>query len=122
MALIHPPDMSLFDDVSEGEREVFHFLTNSPRPERDFIGWYRPRIRSVEPDFVLLSNTQGLLVIEVKDWANHQIKGADRVRPTAETREGLMRLLYVAMTRAKHRLVIPYVEDSEFIERMRACL
>jgi hypothetical protein len=77
MALILPPDMILFDDVSEGEREVFHFLRNSARPDKYFVCWYRPSFRGDEPDFVLLSKKQGLLVIEVKDWAIHQIKEAD---------------------------------------------
>ena len=48
--------------------------------------------------------------------------GADRIQPTDDTRARLTRLLYLAMTRAKHRLVIPYVEESEFIQLMRHCL
>jgi hypothetical protein len=47
--------------------------------------------------------------------------GADRIIPTDETRERLIRLLYVAITRAKQRLVIPYVEETEFISRFKAC-
>jgi ATP-dependent exoDNAse (exonuclease V) beta subunit len=48
--------------------------------------------------------------------------GADRIIPTDETRERLTRLLYVAITRAKYRLVIPYVEETEFISQMKFCL
>jgi len=48
--------------------------------------------------------------------------GADGLQPTDETRQKLTRLLYVALTRAKHRLVIPYIQDSEFITRMEKCL
>lgn len=48
--------------------------------------------------------------------------GADRIQPKDDTRDHLIRLLYVVITRAKHRLVIPYVEESEFIVRMKACL
>jgi hypothetical protein len=48
--------------------------------------------------------------------------GADRVVPTDETRDRLIRLLYVAITRAKYRLVIPYVEETEFTARFMACL
>jgi len=40
------------------------------------------------------------------------------VEKVVETRT----LLYVAMTRAKHRLVIPYVVESEFIRRMKKSL
>ena len=39
-----------------------------------------------------------------------------------ETRDRLTRLLYVAITRAKYRLVIPYTEETEFIDRFMACL
>jgi hypothetical protein len=48
--------------------------------------------------------------------------GADQIVPTDETRERLIRLLYVAITRAKFRLVIPYVEETEFIARFKTCL
>jgi ATP-dependent exoDNAse (exonuclease V) beta subunit len=48
--------------------------------------------------------------------------GVDRIIPTHETRDRLIRLLYVAITRAKYRLVIPYVEETEFIARFKNCL
>ena len=48
--------------------------------------------------------------------------GIDHIRPTEETRDSLISLLYVAMTRAKYRLVIPYVEETELIGRMKTCL
>ena len=48
--------------------------------------------------------------------------GVDRIIPTDETRDRLIRLLYVAVTRAKYRLVIPYMEETEFIARFKNCL
>jgi hypothetical protein len=48
--------------------------------------------------------------------------GVDRFIPTDETRDRLVRLLYVAITRAKYRLVIPYVEETEVTARFKACL
>jgi len=48
--------------------------------------------------------------------------GADRIRATDETRAQLTRLLYVAMTRARYRLVIPFVRETEFILRMKESL
>ena len=47
--------------------------------------------------------------------------GADRIIPSAETRERLARLFYVAITRAKYRLVIPYLEEAESIIRFKGC-
>jgi hypothetical protein len=48
--------------------------------------------------------------------------GMDRIQPTQLTLAYLSNLIYVAMTRAKYRLVIPYQRETEFIERMRGCL
>ena len=50
------------------------------------------------------------------------LMGVDRIQPKDDTRDYLTHLLYVAITRAKHRLVIPYVEESEFIMRMKSCI
>ena len=48
--------------------------------------------------------------------------GIDHIHPIKTTQERMVSLIYVAMTRAKYRLVIPYVEETEIIERMKACL
>jgi superfamily I DNA and RNA helicase len=48
--------------------------------------------------------------------------GVDRFIPTDETRDRLIRLLYVAVTRAKYRLVVPYVEEMELIVHLETCL
>jgi superfamily I DNA and RNA helicase len=47
--------------------------------------------------------------------------GVDRIQPTELTRAYLMNLVYVAMTRAKYRLVIPYAKETELIKRMKRC-
>jgi len=48
--------------------------------------------------------------------------GIDHIRSTETTKDALISLIYVAMTRAKYRLVIPYVEETELIKRMKECL
>ena len=48
--------------------------------------------------------------------------GVDHIHTTYATRGTLITLVYVAMTRAKHRLVIPYVEETELIRRIKKCL
>jgi hypothetical protein len=45
--------------------------------------------------------------------------GVDHIRPAEEMKQNLVSLVYVAMTRAKYRLVIPYVEETELIGRMK---
>jgi hypothetical protein len=50
------------------------------------------------------------------------LMGADHIPPPEKTKKNLLSLIYVAMTRAKHRLIIPYVEETEIIRRMKKCL
>jgi hypothetical protein len=45
--------------------------------------------------------------------------GVDHIRPAEDTKEAFIPLVYVGMTRAKYRLVIPYVEETDLIKRMR---
>lgn len=46
--------------------------------------------------------------------------GMDRIHVTDKTWPNIRMLIYVAMTRAKYRLVIPYVEETELIKRMKS--
>jgi ATP-dependent exoDNAse (exonuclease V) beta subunit len=48
--------------------------------------------------------------------------GIDHIHTTDPARGRLAALVYVAMTRAKYRLVIPYVEETELIRRVKDCL
>jgi superfamily I DNA/RNA helicase len=48
--------------------------------------------------------------------------GIDHIRPTDAYKETAISIVYVAMTRAKYRLVIPYVEETEIVARMKGCL
>jgi len=50
------------------------------------------------------------------------LMGIDHIRPTEATTENLTSLIYVAMTRARYRLVIPYVTETEFIVHLKNCL
>lgn len=48
--------------------------------------------------------------------------GIDHIKPTEANWQGLVCLLYVAMTRAKYRLVIPYAEETNLVAHIRRCL
>ena len=56
------------------------------------------------------------------DYELVYLLGIDHIHPTPKTRKTLMSLIYVAMTRAKYRLIIPYVRESGFIKKMKACI
>ncbi|MGD8983847.1 MAG: 3'-5' exonuclease [Desulfobacteraceae bacterium] len=75
MAKMHPEDIEGYAHATDGEKQVFRFLKEAARPDKDFICWYEPPIgaKGKEPDFVLLCRTLGLLVLEVKDWSSAQI-------------------------------------------------
>ena len=75
MARMYPEHLEGFEEATEGEKKVFRFLREAARPHKDFTCWYQPSIGSSDrvPDFVLYGKKLGLLVLEVKDWASHQI-------------------------------------------------
>ena len=53
---------------------------------------------------------------------SYHVIGVDNIAPSEETLDYLSSLLYVAITRTRHRLVIPYIKESGFIARMHSCL
>jgi hypothetical protein len=75
MARMYPEQIEGFEEATEGERKVFAFLKEAARPHKDFTIWYQPSVGSQDkvPDFILYGKKLGLLVLEVKDWASHQI-------------------------------------------------
>ncbi len=79
MATMYPREIDSLENVTEGERRVFRLLQASAKPDRDFAGFYEPYLGAAghAPDFILLGRDLGGLVIEVKDWALSQIRGAD---------------------------------------------
>ena len=48
--------------------------------------------------------------------------GIDHIYPTEERYPNLLTLIYVAITRAKYRLVVPYIEETGFIKMMKKSL
>ncbi|NJL99753.1 MAG: NERD domain-containing protein, partial [Synechococcaceae cyanobacterium SM2_3_2] len=62
--------------MTPGEKRVAEWLLKLPD---DHLIWYDIRIppKDRHPDFVVLSPTHGLLIIEVKDWIISQIDRAD---------------------------------------------
>jgi hypothetical protein len=75
MARMYPEQIEGLEEATEGEKRVFAFLKEAARPHKDFTVWYQPSVGSQGrvPDFILYGRKLGLLVLEVKDWASHQI-------------------------------------------------
>ena len=60
--------------TTEGERQTYRFLESVAKPDNRFVCWYLPDLKGKEPDFILYSQQNGLIVLEVKDWNLHQIR------------------------------------------------
>ncbi len=88
------------------------------------VNWVSQDVRAKELFDITTDRVSLISIHSAKglDFDLVYLVGVDRIIPTDETRERLIRLLYVAITRAKQRLVIPYVEETEFISRLKECL
>ncbi len=75
MATMIPENVEEF--TTNGERQTYRFLQSVAKPDKFFICWYLPDIDGNEPDFILYSRENGLIVLEVKDWSLDQIHMAD---------------------------------------------
>ena len=55
LARMHPEDIEELENATAGEKQVFRFLHNTSRPDRDFSACYEPTNgdSGVVPDFVL---------------------------------------------------------------------
>jgi superfamily I DNA/RNA helicase len=56
------------------------------------------------------------------DYACVFLVGLDQVEPGIWSEDQIGRLVYVAITRARHRLFIPYVEETSLIKELLDCL
>lgn len=86
--------------------------------------WVSQDVRAKE---VFDATTDRVSVISIHsskglDFELVYLVGLDRIRGPGKTRPDLRVLIYVAMTRARYRLVIPYVEETELIKELRLCL
>ena len=75
MAMMIPADVEGFK--TDGERRFYRFLSAAAKPDSSFLAWYTPDLQGKEPDFILYSDSVGLVVFEVKDWVLDQIREAN---------------------------------------------
>jgi hypothetical protein len=83
---IIPSDLS---NLTKGESKVANKITSLySQIDRDcylYIKhlYIKPRLRNLEPDFILIDIYKGACIIEVKDWSKNYIKSINRVKITA---------------------------------------
>ena len=76
---IFPQGLTNVDQrCNPGERRVLHQLKRCL--EDDYLVWHNVPVgpRARQPDFVILSPRQGILLLEVKDWRHSTLASADR--------------------------------------------
>jgi hypothetical protein len=56
------------------------------------------------------------------DYSNVFLLGMDFIEPGRWTENQINRLVYVAITRARHRLFIPYIIETALIKQLKDCL
>jgi ATP-dependent exoDNAse (exonuclease V) beta subunit len=56
------------------------------------------------------------------DYAAVFLLGLDFLEPHSWTVEQIEKLIYVAITRARYHLFIPYTVENQFIEKLKSCL
>ena len=86
---IFPQGLTNVDQrCNAGERRVLHQLKRCL--EDDYLVWHNVPIgpRARQPDFVILSPRQGILLLEVKDWKRATMVAASRDRVELDTARG----------------------------------
>lgn len=78
-----PSDLS---GLTQGEEKIANKIkTLYTGNTKDCYLYVKPRLRNLEPDFILIDPTKGICIIEVKDWTLNFIKDINRAKVTTTT-------------------------------------
>jgi len=88
------------------------------------VAWVSQDVKSKEMYDITTDRVSLISIHSAKglDFDLIYLVGIDRIRPAENTKEALISLVYVAMTRAKYRLVVPYERETKIIKKMKECL
>jgi hypothetical protein len=83
MAIVAIPNETEF---TSGEEKVFNRIKNlyASISYQAFL-YLKPRIRNLEPDFILIDPYRGVSIIEVKDWSLSYISSINRLKVNLKT-------------------------------------
>ncbi|WP_307601765.1 DEAD/DEAH box helicase [Variovorax boronicumulans] len=89
-----------------GERKLFHALRRHLTD--DYLVWHDLPIgdAGLQPDFVILSPRQGLLVLEVKDWKYGTLVGADKHHVQLKVERGVVSSAHPHAQARQHALAL----------------
>jgi len=116
---VYGPSMFAYDNRALPMR-ILKELETSGIPS----SWVSQDVRSKEMYDITTDRVSLISIHSAKglDFDLVYLIGMDRIHTADKIRQNMTSLIYVAMTRAKYRLVIPYVEETGVITRMKACL
>src|SRR3972149_7435841 len=78
---IIPSDLST---LTKGESKIANKIVSLySQINRDCYLYVKPRLRNLEPDFILIDVYKGACILEIKDWSKDYIKSIDRCNITA---------------------------------------
>ena len=86
--------------------------------------WVSENYRS-KKTYDITTNSVTISTIHSVKGLDHSIVfliGLDYLEPKAWTEEQINNLVYVAITRARYRLIIPYIRNNSIVERLKECL
>jgi superfamily I DNA/RNA helicase len=123
IAIIYDDKVYLSDRFSYDNRALPMRLLKSLEDSGIPTMWVSQDVRSKEMYDITTDRVSLISIHSSKglDFDLVYLVGLDHIHPTEETRQSLISLVYVAITRAKYRLVMPYVEETEVIRRIKAC-
>lgn len=106
MALFPQGKTTVHARCNAGERKLFEALKRH-LPD-DHIVWHDLPIgdAGLQPDFVILSPRQGLLVLEVKDWKRATLAGADKHRVQLKVERGIVSSAHPLAQARQHVLAL----------------
>jgi hypothetical protein len=86
--------------------------------------WVSENYRS-KKTYDITTNSVTISTIHSVKGLDHSIVfllGLDYLEPKAWTEKQINNLVYVAITRARYRLIIPYIRNNAIVERLKECL
>ena len=77
------------------------------------------KVYDITTNNVLLSTIHS---VKGFDYSNVFLLGMDLIKPGRWTENQINKLAYVAITRARHQLFVPYITETTLIKRLKECL
>jgi len=111
--------------LKDGENELIpEMFANGLEAKGIMSGWISEDYRA-KRSYDITTETISISTIHSAkglDYACVFLMGLDQVEPGIWSEDQIRRLVYVAITRARHRLFIPYAEESILIKELLDCL